>query len=434
MLRPLLLKSEVARFWCRNGHWTPAGLAAALGDATILVKRSSAARHFMYTAQGRTDILADTDASTEGVQIAAADFFAALDQPPPPYLYFTSPIETLAEAAGGRLQGGAPGWEMLSSEHMPAGGARPWLQLWAGTAGACTQAHYDVADNLFVQCSGTKEFLLYPPSAAKALHVFPDSHPRARKAQVCLEQPDYSRHPRARQLPAPSRVVLEPGDALFVPAFHIHHVTAASASISLNVFSESAIKLAASVPLSLPPPLHAAWPSELKRLGLETLLSSLLLSLGMPPLPQFATELLDSRFAPLAEDRTSPADATATDGNRPPVIRRRRRPPVAPAWEDLEPSLHAHAGEYAEAFAQLRRAVLDASQPHRRPWRNHACTVVEVTTPNTVDARALADAHYAAIRELTIAHLVELLTVRLFGPASIQAELELLAGRIPTSA
>ena len=46
-------------------------------------------------------------------------------------------------------------------------------------------------------------------------------------------------------LPAAWRVTLSPGDALFLPAFWLHHVVSVDAAVSLNVFSESPIKLAA---------------------------------------------------------------------------------------------------------------------------------------------------------------------------------------------
>lgn len=60
-------------------------------------------------------------------------------------------------------------------------------------------------------------------------------------------------------------VTLSPGDALYVPAFVFHHVTALSPSVSLNVFSDSPVKLAASATFALPPPIGREWPLELRR-------------------------------------------------------------------------------------------------------------------------------------------------------------------------
>lgn len=224
-------------------------LKAVLPAQQLSVKRSRDP-YFMYTAAGREgELLPDGASPTEVESMLCAEFMDALSRSTPPYLYFTSPVDELDRS--GSLGSRAPGWMKLashstaSSDHASLA-CRPWLQLWAGSSGACTQAHYDVADNVFVQVHGVKEFLLYPPSASAALHLFPDAHPRARKAQVCLEHPDLAAYPLAATLQPPLRATLQPGDALFVPAFTIHHVTAHTPSISLNVFSESATKLAAS--------------------------------------------------------------------------------------------------------------------------------------------------------------------------------------------
>ena len=401
LVAPHRLAAAAVR-WHRTGRWTPQALAAALGRLEIVVK-SSDNPHFMYVAEGRSDLLADGK-RVERRTLRASEFFGArLAEPAPPYLYYTEPVRTLGD---GSLLEHAPGWDALvpsDATDEPA-----WLQLWAGSAGARTQAHYDVADNTFVQMHGEKEFLLWPPSAAAAMHVYPDSHPRARKAQADVEAPDLSRHPNAAALPPPQRVHLCPGDALFVPAFWFHHVRALSPSISLNVFSESPIKRAAAAALAAPPPLHDAWPAPLNRRALEHLLRATFTKIGdglgeAPPAPAaFVAEMLAARFAPLAAEEDAPADAPQPQG------RRRRAPPV-PSWDDLEPALDAHAEECASAFARLR----DAAR------RRAAATDV-------VDAAA-ADEYAAGVAQLTAAHLVELLALRAFGPARLPAELAALA-------
>ena len=180
LVAPHRLAAAAAR-WHRTGRWTPQALAAALGRLEIVVK-SSDNPHFMYVAEGRSDLLADGK-RVERRTLRASEFFGArLAEPAPPYLYYTEPVRTLGD---GSLLEHAPGWDALvpsDATDEPA-----WLQLWAGSAGARTQAHYDVADNTFVQMHGEKEFLLWPPSAAAAMHVYPDSHPRARKAQADVE-------------------------------------------------------------------------------------------------------------------------------------------------------------------------------------------------------------------------------------------------------
>ena len=57
LLRPHRL-AAAAVHWHRTGRWTPQALAAALGRLEIVVK-SSDNPHFMYVAEGRSDLLAD---------------------------------------------------------------------------------------------------------------------------------------------------------------------------------------------------------------------------------------------------------------------------------------------------------------------------------------------------------------------------------------
>ena len=69
------------------------------------------------------------------------------------------------------------------------------------------------------------------------MHVFPDAHPRARKAQVDVDAPDAAVFPLSEALGPPDvDVVLEPGDAVAIPAFSFHHCEALDASASVNAF------------------------------------------------------------------------------------------------------------------------------------------------------------------------------------------------------
>ena len=88
--------------------------------------------------------------------------------------------------------------------------------IWVGGNGSTTQSHYDVADNVLGQCLGTKRIRCWAPSSHWAMAPFPDAHPLARKAQIDIAE-----------MPAPDLdVILEPGDALAIPAFWFHHCEA----------------------------------------------------------------------------------------------------------------------------------------------------------------------------------------------------------------
>ena len=108
--------------------------------------------------------------------------------------------------------------------------------LWMGTSGSGTQCHYDVADNIIVQLYGTKRIRIYPPIVGVFhLHVFPDAHPKARKSQVDFDffntrndninADMLQRFPHFANVSNPTMdVILQPGDALQIPAFWFHHV------------------------------------------------------------------------------------------------------------------------------------------------------------------------------------------------------------------
>ena len=177
MLLPTVYRGcAMVHAWRRSGRWTVDALSRSLG--AITAKRSTSP-HFMYVPDPRAAASKMPDdshahAPTEVVQMDGAELFGAINAGPPPYLYYTGVVE-----------GGRPaGWEKLCRAPTEGATAAAWVQLWAASGGAITQAHYDVADNLFCQCEGVKRFAIWAPDAADALHVYPDAHPRARKAQA----------------------------------------------------------------------------------------------------------------------------------------------------------------------------------------------------------------------------------------------------------
>ena len=75
-----------------------------------------------------------------------------------------------------------------------AGATPEYASVWIGGAGSTTQAHYDVSNNVLAQLQGKKRVRLWGPSAHLPLRVFPDAHPRARKAQVRIPVPAIMAH------------------------------------------------------------------------------------------------------------------------------------------------------------------------------------------------------------------------------------------------
>lgn len=117
--------------------------------------------------------------------------------------------------------------EMFPELLDPAKTARS-IFLWFGGAGTVTPLHHDPVNVILAQVCGRKRFLLFPPSETSRLYndvgVFSD---------VDCEQPDATRYPRYR--PAASiEVVLEPGEAIFLPVGWWHHVRALEIGISVS--------------------------------------------------------------------------------------------------------------------------------------------------------------------------------------------------------
>ena len=108
-------------------------------------------------------------------------------------------------------------------------GAPARCQLFVGAAaaaGARTVLHYDQYDNVFLQLSGRKTFLLFDPLQTGKLAPYPIHHPLDRSCRVGMETPlreqtgSFSR----AGLAGGCRVTLEPGDVLVLPAYHWHEV------------------------------------------------------------------------------------------------------------------------------------------------------------------------------------------------------------------
>eukprot|EP01125_Pyxidicula_operculata_P021363 TRINITY_DN8188_c0_g1_i1.p1 TRINITY_DN8188_c0_g1~~TRINITY_DN8188_c0_g1_i1.p1 ORF type:complete len:482 (-),score=72.37 TRINITY_DN8188_c0_g1_i1:170-1615(-) len=136
----------------------------------------------------------------------------------------------------------------------------PWrtiweTNVWVGNQYMTTPAHYDVLHNFYVQISGYKRFVLFPPTESSKLYLFPRLHPSTRMSQIDLDQIDIDSYPDILTC-TPQEVILGPGDVLYIPPYWFHHVTVSNSkmgtdpsplnetnsippSISLSVHTES---------------------------------------------------------------------------------------------------------------------------------------------------------------------------------------------------
>ena len=99
--------------------------------------------------------------------------------------------------------------------------------FWLGPAGTVTPNHHDTCNILFVQIYGRKRFRLFSPLDLELLN-----DARSMYAAIDPENPNIERYPNFSDVTEKS-VVLEPGDAIFLPIGWWHHVRSLDVSISL---------------------------------------------------------------------------------------------------------------------------------------------------------------------------------------------------------
>ena len=91
--------------------------------------------------------------------------------------------------------------------------------------------HYDTVDGMLFQVSGTKHVLLFPPDEIGNLYI-EGSSSLAGDVTSC----DLKKYPLVNKAMAKGRhVVLQPGDALFIPALWFHTTWAQDPSVSVNI-------------------------------------------------------------------------------------------------------------------------------------------------------------------------------------------------------
>ncbi len=103
--------------------------------------------------------------------------------------------------------------------------------LWFGPKGTVTPLHHDGTNIFFAQIFGRKQFLLASPHEIDILESA-----RGYYADLDPEAPDLERWPWWKDVTV-HRVVLEPGEVLFLPVGWWHHVRSLDVSISLSLLN-----------------------------------------------------------------------------------------------------------------------------------------------------------------------------------------------------
>jgi ribosomal protein L16 Arg81 hydroxylase len=113
-------------------------------------------------------------------------------------------------------------------EHLDPAKSAGRVHFWFGPAGTVTQLHHDEMNILMTQVYGRKRIILISPDQSHRLY-----NERSVYSEVDGENPDYERHPDFREVQQ-LQIVLEPGEALFLPVGWWHHVRALDVSITVT--------------------------------------------------------------------------------------------------------------------------------------------------------------------------------------------------------
>jgi hypothetical protein len=221
------------------------------------------------------------------------------------YIYYTDSLEEDGPL-NALLEDVQPFEFLAAPDVQDSKGLFPFTSIWLGSKGSSTQAHFDSPHNFFVQVNGTKEFTFFMPPQEDDHHVgmadlyfYPYLHPRARKSQVlgigsfkAWDDEDGggipTLFPRARNVDRRRLTVkLEAGDVLYVPPFLPHHVVAASASIGINVFSQSKENILMEDIEHMPLPFEGDWEPALFQAATQLWIVQILDALGIDPQVSF---------------------------------------------------------------------------------------------------------------------------------------------------
>jgi hypothetical protein len=110
--------------------------------------------------------------------------------------------------------------------------------IWMGSTGNVTKAHYDTEDNINVQIRGRKEIILFPSTQLDELYPRSAWEYQSNFSRVEITTPDLSRYPHFGRA-TPMRAVLEPGDFIYIPIYWWHQFHTLEASLNVNFWWQS---------------------------------------------------------------------------------------------------------------------------------------------------------------------------------------------------
>ena len=208
---PVLLDG-VTEDWPARSNWSIARLRERFAERPISV---------IATKQGRMCVDVNTGVAFQAMRFG--DYLDVLEHGERPDCYLIEPgsnwIPELSD-------------DVRVPEYLRKA---PWqnTRFWLSAANTSSPLHRDLAENIFVQLAGRKRFFLYPPSYTPWLYSNPLRSALPNYSRFDPENPDYERFPRARAV-APIELIVQAGDALYLPSRWWHQVRSLDMSTSFN--------------------------------------------------------------------------------------------------------------------------------------------------------------------------------------------------------
>jgi hypothetical protein len=115
--------------------------------------------------------------------------------------------------------------------------------LWIGSTGNVTKAHFDTEDNFLMQVRGRKRLLLFPSTEWRSLYPSSPLSIRPNFSQVDFAKPDRVRFPKFQDVTV-YEAELGPGEMLYLPIYWFHEVYTLEGGISVNFWWDPTVRQA----------------------------------------------------------------------------------------------------------------------------------------------------------------------------------------------
>jgi hypothetical protein len=203
-----------AKDWPACREWTPDYLAAACGLTAVPVS------HYP-----------DGVKLARQIKMTVGQYLAAISATPESWNHYYMESVGLSELSD----------ELYRDLRIPVAlddlPARADRVFFGRNTGSCCHIHSHEESVVF-QLMGVKRFMLYRPADVRNLYFEPVTADYRRSRISFGAEIDYHRFPRASRL-SPINVVLEPGDALYLPVHWAHWTTAEGFTFTLTRFFQA---------------------------------------------------------------------------------------------------------------------------------------------------------------------------------------------------